>query len=322
MLHVSNIVVEDALRIRVKGHMQLIHPEQYARVDNGVFICRDVLKNATLVRSSPASKIEGWLTLCGISLSLLGLFVTLITYCIFPVLRTRPGLAIMNLCFALFVAQLLFEVSPVVADDGNLETLCIVVGTLQHYSWLVAFCWMNVLAFDTAVTFSSKMFDSQQKASSSKFRVYLLYSWGLPVLIVGLCLCFDLLNLRSFVYIDLDLCWLTSGQTLLMGFGLPLAVLVFLNVIFFMKTAVSLKKTMSQTEMATSDLPDRSSYIIYMKLFSIMGLSWILGFISVVTDAQWVTYGFIVVNSLQGAFICLSFGLTSRVCKMYWAKWT
>ena len=322
MLHVSNIVVEDAHRIRVKGHMQLINPDQYARADNGVFICRDVLKNATLVSSSPASKIEGWLTLCGISLSLLGLFLTLITYCIFPVLRTRPGLAIMNLCFALFVAQLLFEVSPVVADNGNLETLCIVVGTLQHYSWLVAFCWMNVLALDTAVTFSSKIFDSQQKASSSKFRVYLLYAWGLPVLIVGLCVCFDLLKLRSFAYIDLDLCWLKSGQTLLMGFGLPLAVLVFLNVIFFVKTAVSLRRTMSQAKMATSDLPDRSSCIIYMKLFFIMGLSWILGFISAVTDAQWVAYGFIVINSLQGAFICLSFGLTSRVCKMYRAKWT
>ena len=38
---------------------------------------------------------------------------------------------------------------------------------------------------------------------------------------------------------------------------------------------------------------------IYTKFFSIMGLSWIFGFISVKTEVSWVTYGLIVVNSLQ-----------------------
>ena len=56
-----------------------------------------------------------------------------------------------------------------------------------------------------------------------------------------------------------------------------------------------------------------SVQIIYVKLSVVMGLGWLLGFVAAFVDWSGLWYIFIVVNSLQGAMLCVAFVVTRQV---------
>ena len=55
---------------------------------------------------------------------------------------------------------------------------------------------------------------------------------------------------------------------------------------------------------------------LYAKLSFVMGLSWVFGFLAALFDWPALWYVFIIFNSLQGAFICLSFVCTAKVFRL------
>jgi len=50
-----------------------------------------------------------------------------------------------------------------------------------------------------------------------------------------------------------------------------------------------------------------------VKLSVVMGLGWVLGFVAAFADWPTLWYVFIVVNSLQGAMLCVAFVATRQV---------
>jgi len=56
--------------------------------------------------------------------------------------------------------------------------------------------------------------------------------------------------------------------------------------------------------------------VIYVKLSVVMGLGWVLGFVAAFTDWQALWYVFVVVNSLQGALLCVAFVVTRQVARL------
>ncbi len=93
--------------IEYKGMTGAIDRGSYAMARGGnVVVCRDVFQSLVKVSNHGVkeSEIEGLLTLSGVALSLFGLGATILTYAIFPSLRTGPGRSVINLCVALFVA--------------------------------------------------------------------------------------------------------------------------------------------------------------------------------------------------------------------------
>ena len=149
--------------------------DDYAVVPGeGIAVCSDALPNVTAVVGEGDSVFEGILTVIGIVLSLLGLLIALFTYSLFPRLRTNPGLGIMNLSVALFIAQLLFLVAPLAK---GVDGLCEGLGSFQHYFWLATFLWMNVLSFDISCTFSNMTAKGPSgNAHSTRFRLFFVYS--------------------------------------------------------------------------------------------------------------------------------------------------
>lgn len=97
----------------------------------------------------PTVSVHSWLTLAGNLTSVLCSVLTLISFCMFPSLRTVPGKAIMFLTTFLMIAQISFQFNLLFV---SVPVLCIIVAALQHFSWLSSFCWMNILALDLAVT--------------------------------------------------------------------------------------------------------------------------------------------------------------------------
>ncbi|KAJ9577975.1 hypothetical protein L9F63_025167, partial [Diploptera punctata] len=77
----------------------------------------------------------------------------------------------------------------------------------------------------------------------------------------------------------------------------------------------------SQTTSANmSTRRDQVRFYLYLKLFTIMGLTWISGFIATFTRVSFLWYPFIILNGLQGAFIFIMFDVKRNIAFMLWDK--
>ncbi|KAI0218203.1 G-protein coupled receptor Mth2, partial [Lamellibrachia satsuma] len=261
----------------------------------------------------------GWsviLTLIGNCLSMACLAFTMTTYCMFEEIRSRAGKCVMNLCGALFFAQLSFQVSDAFLSYSE---ACTTVAVFQHYIWLVVFLWMNVLAFDISCTFAD-LKPSSNVPNASRLRAFALYAWGLPAVFVGVCLVLDLYTKLPFSYGSKNMCWIVNGRAVLYFFGAPIAAVITANAVLFVRTAVALRRTMSTASRARPPKQQRSTFVIYLRLTSLMGFVWLFGFLANVDGLGFLYYPFILCNTLQGVFICVSFTLTPTVRRL-WRDW-
>ena len=97
--------------------------------------------------------IQGYLTVIGLSLSIMCLLAVVMTYTRFKTLRTVPGLVLLSLSISLLAYQSTLLVSPFV----TLRTAgCKAVAILLHFMILNSFAWMTVMSYDSKRTFSQK----------------------------------------------------------------------------------------------------------------------------------------------------------------------
>ncbi|CAH1774828.1 unnamed protein product [Owenia fusiformis] len=255
--------------------------------------------------------VEQYLTVIGTSLSIIALFITICVYIALPGLRNIPGLCTMNLSIGLLIAQLLFLISPYGVE---IASLCKALAAIQHYAWLAAFSWMSTMAFIVCRTFSTM---SRVGAPGQvKFAPYLIYNWGIPVLGVCICLVIDLVTELEFHYGGTFACWIVGDRALIYSFAIPIGCVLVANIIQFAITVYHIQKAANVAKQATSSNGDKARFLAYVKLTSIMGFTWIFGFLGSFLKSQVLFILFIVCNTLQGVFILFSFILSSRTKKL------
>ena len=277
-----------------------------------IAVCKEML--AELSAQSLETLVQNLLTLIGNGLSLLGLLVTLTSYCLFPSLRTVPGLQIMCLVSVLIFAQGMFMVNRVAA---GIVSLCRCLTVLQHYAWICAFCWMNTLAVGAFKKFCLKTTRGIKDENSKQFLMYSLYSWGLPAVLIAVSIGCDRLALLPSGYFQEDLCWINGGEALLYLFAIPLLALILVNLVCFSATVVSIWGTMNDSTILNENKENMACIKIYTKLACLMGITWIFGYLANIEKLNFLFYLFIVMNSLQGMFICLAFGINFRTRVLY-----
>ena len=282
---------------------------------DAIILCASLLPNTTTVQSTIApgnsweDYIRGLLTLIGNVFSMICLIATMVTYCMFRSLRTLPGKCIMNLTVSLFLAQFTFQLSGTLV---SYQDACIVLGVLQHYAWLAAFFWMNVLSFNTCITFVSLQ-PSYNITHTDRLRFFALYAWGLPAAIIAICLSIDLATKLPFSYGGTTSCFIVRNDSILFYFAIPLAVIIAANIACFVRTICALRSAIAIGNQArTSQQQHRSTLVIYARLMSLMGFTWLFGFLANVDALHFCWYLFIVCNTLQGVFICFSFALSQQ----------
>ena len=258
--------------------------------------------------------IQGELTLVGNCISEAFLAYTLVVHAALPSLRTVPGRCVMALSLSLFLAQLMFQLSSLAS---SVFPVCVMMACLQHYFWLTSFCWMSVLAFDLSATFSGggKMTDARQK--EKKFRYFNIYAWCVPATVVITSLVLQFAN-GMLIYANDNFCWINGSQNLLIFFVAPLAVTLCCNLVFFVRCVVGIFRTKTITQKARRG--SKLDLFIYVKLSSLMGFTWISGFLANAVQIEGFWYVFIVCNTLQGVAIGVTFAMSPRVLKMIWTK--
>ncbi|XP_033640903.1 uncharacterized protein LOC117301123 [Asterias rubens] len=301
--------------------------DEYIRLENGyIQVCSFNEKNGTQNKTSVVnffafSTLQQGLSLVGNIISMVAAAVTFATYCLFKELRKRISVAIMGLVASLFMAQLLFLLSGSATIN---PAACTAVAFLGHFFWLSAVLWTSVLAFDLHQTFAYRSRLQRVEGGVRVIVLQLLFTvcvaMGivLPCLVIHLCDCTDI----PLWYGDENVCWIGNGYTNLIAFGLPIGVIVFVNIVLFSFTVRGIRLTKKQTKMALStDLSDaqrtREELLIYAKISSLMGFTWIFGFAAAFSDLAALWYIFIILNSCQGLLIFLSFICNKKV----WSLW-
>lgn len=91
------------------------------------------------------TKIISYIQLGLMALSILGAFITILTFLIFPRIRTYPIKLICWLCLSILLGQIMFIIVTFEAHGTN---FCEAGGAFVHYFFLTNFTWCSCLAFN------------------------------------------------------------------------------------------------------------------------------------------------------------------------------
>ena len=97
-----------------------------------------------------------------------------------------------------------------------------------------------------------------------------------------------------------------------------MGILLLLNLLLYCLVIKGLAITSKSTALVRQNNDgNKRLFLIYVKLTTIMGFTWIFGFAATFADLPVLWYIFVVLNTLQGLFICLAFVFTKNVFKLF-----
>ncbi|CAG7730508.1 unnamed protein product, partial [Allacma fusca] len=184
-----------------------------------------------------------------------------------------------------------------------------------HFFFLSNFCWLAVICFSLFWTFRSINARNHNAKNIGQFMTYAAFGWGSPLVYVMVSVVLD----QKFRYepcnevlvpmYGRETCSIASAAQ---GPYLyyPIAVLLILNMTFFIITSFKLYQYKTSSVMARENL-DRSKeatelFQLFAKLFFVMGFTWILEFVSWSVSGSTKTWYWAisdVINILQGIAI-------------------
>jgi G protein-coupled receptor Mth (Methuselah protein) len=293
------------------------------------------------------------ITIIGIIASLTGLISLIIIYLIFPALRNLPGKDLLSLsstyiCVYVIMIILMIISNPIKysyniylqQNDNEIEEpksfkiikqITFILAVLLHYVSLSTFSWISIISFDICHTLrdsGSTIANKTKEEENKLFKIHLFFGYFLlpflPVLIGILLDLFlkDSVFSPNYGYNHVNghfSFWISNKRGLFILFTIPVTLMLIINFIFFLITIYSIIKTDNTTNnvMVSSAKQSRQSRILlFIKLFSIMGISWLLGLLAGYFDKEWLFIIYTIANVFQGFFIFLTFITNRKVVKL------
>ncbi|KAK6190457.1 hypothetical protein SNE40_002320 [Patella caerulea] len=272
-------------------------------------VCFELFLNRTdFVDSNEAGDIKYYLSIVCLTLSLIALMLTFITYLIFRDMRTQPGKNNMALTITLFLAQVMLMVSQTPGTD---TIICQVMGITLHYLWLSMLFWMNVCSYHMFKVFVLHTLSRMENSNGIiQTLIYLVYANGTPILIVVANIVTNyILSDGAVIGYGGDICYLSTPTLALYCFVLPLGLVILTNIIFFFWTIC----TIHRVKQSGKQTGDRNNLFVYLKLSVVTGFFWLFAILSSVVNNPVMTYISIILNSCQGIFLFWSFVLNKTV---------
>lgn len=266
----------------------------------------------------------------GMLLSVPFLLVTFFVYACIPELRNMHGKSLMCYVLGLAAGYTVLSLVQMGLFEGS-SLHCKVSGYLVYFWFMVSFFWLNVMSFDIYWTFRGVR--GAKSTERKKFALYSLYAWGCPLLLITISLIFDhteLIPPNFRPQIGVTRCFIIENKYVEFFYMyLPLLLLVFANMFFFVITAVRIIKIQRETSMVRrgdskrhSKLDnDRDRFGLYLRLFIVMGVTWSLEVISwAVNNVAWIFYISDVCNCIQGFLIFMLFVWKQKIKRLIYKK--
>ncbi|CAK9800464.1 G-protein coupled receptor Mth2 [Anthophora plagiata] len=274
-------------------------------------------------------------------ISCIFLLLTLIVYACLPALQNLHGKTLMCHAASLLLAYICLCMvswltpSKNMVEDGYENLFCSVLGFTMLFAFLSAFSWLNVMCFDIWRTFGRFQGNiTRSRSHNKKFLLYCLYAWGLPIFITLFGILSDQIGfLPEILRPDFGTitCWFSTLPGFfgdMVFFTVPVAVQLTTNVVFFILTAEQCSKVKAEISRVADPLDprsrrfhaDKTKFIMNVKLFIVMGISWITeiasSFVNRYSSYMWreeLFYATDALNCLQGLLIFLLFVMKRRV---------
>ena len=244
------------------------------------------------------------------SVSMICLLATFLIYAVVPAMRNVPGLMLMNLIMALFLAQ----VSYLISSQGvflNQPSRCQFLGAAQHHLWLTAFAWMVSISVDIF-----QCLDSLQvsRAESHRKRYYKLVAlcWIAPAIIPVVTICLQFSGWVNVGYGGKQTCWLINSRSVLYLFAIPALSIVCLNSILFLGCVYRIRQMSNNADLVGRKEDSKQRMLQCFKISSWIGTSWLFGILPNVINCPQLWYIFTICNAFQGVHILVGFGLSQR----------
>ncbi|XP_035509235.1 adhesion G-protein coupled receptor D2 [Morone saxatilis] len=243
------------------------------------------------------------LTFIGSGASLCALVVTLMLFTVLDIPKSDRTSIHKNLFIALICAQVILLCSGSAIHN---KVACTLVAALLHLFFMAAFSWMLV----EGLLLWSKVV-AVNLSEDRHMKYYYLIGWGLPVLIVTITLAS-----ASGKYSADGYCWLSVQNGVIWGFAGPIIFIIMVNIMVLTRVVVitisTAKRRSIMLAMDTSPAEQayeqmRAAVKAVLVLLPILGLTWLCGVL--VPFSIVMAYIFILLNSLQGLFIFLIYGV-------------
>ncbi|XP_037325891.2 adhesion G-protein coupled receptor D2 [Pungitius pungitius] len=263
-----------------------------------------VLMNYLESKWSPEEElILSKLTFIGSGASLCALVVTLMLFTVLDIPKSDRTSIHKNLFIALICAQVILLCSGSAIHN---KVACTLVAALLHLFFMAAFSWMLV----EGLLLWSKVV-AVNLSEDRHMKYYYLIGWGLPVLIVTITLAS-----ASGKYSADSHCWLSVQNGVIWGFTGPVIFIIMVNIMVLSRVVIitisTAKRRSIMLAMGTSPVDQayeriRAAVKAVLVLLPILGLTWLCGVL--VPFSIVMAYIFILLNSLQGLFIFLIYGV-------------
>ncbi|KAK7004855.1 adhesion G protein-coupled receptor E4P, partial [Biomphalaria glabrata] len=245
--------------------------------------------------------------------SIICLILTLLTYVIFPVLRTEAGINNMFLCGSLLLAQISLLASSHSIRAGP---LCTWLGVLTHFLWLWNFTWSFICSYHMYKVFTSNVrrFTTDQPR---KLWMTILCSVLFPTLIIVITIVVNYLKSDGQdIGYGLSVCYLNTAFLVGLTMISPLSAITMIDILFFAVTVTKIRK--AHNLQSSFGLSDQNNYwFVYLRLSSVTGAFWTMAILAASIDSVVLRFLSTILNGLQGVAIFVSFTCNRRVLHLY-----
>ncbi|XP_025911334.1 adhesion G protein-coupled receptor E3-like [Apteryx rowi] len=253
-------------------------------------------------------------TYVGLSLSVLCLFLAILTFLLCRSLWNVSVALHLQLSICLFVADILFLVAM---HHIRNRLACAMLASLLHYLFLACFTWMFLEGLHLFLTVRNLRVVNYTSASRFKKRYMYPTGYGVPALIVAVSIAINPSGYGTDKH-----CWLTTEGGFVWSFIGPVCAIILVNLVFFLTTLWILRDKLSTLNKDVSSL--KSTRMLTFKALAhvlLLGCTWGLGLLQTRSSTLLVAFLFTGLNSLQGVFIFIVHCLLNQQVMEQYQRW-
>ena len=282
------------------GDIYNSHEYSVDPMNSSVYVCINKTTEQLLLQTDWP---QVYTTLVVVPISLIALGFRIALPCFISEFNNVAGRMQTSLCVAMFLALgFMLCIQPLVPETS----VCHVMAWCLHWSFLAMFSWTTAISVDIwRLLYSSDQLVVVEK-QSKYLLIYSSLSWGIPVIIVAVCLLLDYKFMVSLIrpMYGSPQCMINNLMAQRLWFISPIGLCLSVNLILFTWGSILLYKSQSSTYGISTA---RKDFYLYIKIFIMMGVIWILGvFLSNVIRNDILSHIFIIINGLQGLFLTIA----------------
>lgn len=268
------------------------------------------------------------ITFVGCGLSMMGITGIMVTaFVIKSWRRTLSAKVLLHLSGAIAFQMILFlfvntEYITKHVLEEKIFSSCVIIGASLHYSVLVQFCWMLVIAYLQYKRYVQVLGKTRPKRFLLKAA---LVGWGVPLIPVLLVIIIDR---QSYIPLEnnadsLKVCY-PSGNSLYYGIMAPVGGIIIANLVIFVIVVYNIVKGPEEALHHQPTTENKKLIMPHIRLsvllFFLLGCTWSFGLLTAFKAGIIFSYLFCLTATLQGFILFIYFIILDPTTRKLWIK--